>query len=193
MSAPIILHKMRCAAAALAAISLCIVLAVAHAEAVFPRIHIAERGVYRAETVQRGSPNEKGAIINTVQSARLIVSTTSILAEVGVRFGLRYSVIGPPGYSPELKLVIRFPPGGLRDPATRQILFQSEFDTAVIAGATNYWEYHFENEWEVVGGIWSFEFWHQDKKLTEQQFCVSEMKALSKPDFAAACGAGLFR
>ena len=181
------------ARAALAALSFYYFLAAAQAEAIFPRVQIVERGIYRAETVLRADPSKKGVVVNTVQSPRLIASTTLILAEVGVRFGLRYIAVASPGHNPELKLVIRFPPGGLRDVVTGQILFQSELNTAGIAGVTHYWEYHLEHGWEVVSGIWTFEFWHQGKKLAEQQFCVQKMKSMLNPDLAMGCGFGLFR
>ena len=185
-------HNMSCAVTVVALL-LHIVPVEARADSLQPRIQIAERGIYRADTVQRGSPNEKGIIVNTVQSARLIANTTSILAGVGVRFGLRYTVVGPLDYNPELKLVIKFPPGGLRDPATRHILFQSEFSMTVAPDTTNYWEYHFENDWELLGGLWTFEFWHKARKVAEQRFCVREARTVSKPEFMTSCGSGLVR
>lgn len=146
----------------------------ANAQAPIERVHIIEHGVYRAETVKRQDAAKGGMIINTVQNPRLISNTTTILAAVGVRFGLRYTTTA----STELRLVIRFPPGGLRDPVTQQVSFQSEFTVVSAPRATNYWEYHFEHDWEVAPGQWIFEFWLNDKKLVEQRFCVYELNNL---------------
>jgi hypothetical protein len=152
------------------------------------RIHILERGVYRAETIQRRDAARDGGATNIVQNPQLISNTATILGAVGVRFGLRYTATVS---NTELKLVIRFPPGGLRDPATQRITFQSEFTVVTSAGATNYWEYHFENDWEVAAGVWTFEFWYRDKKLAEQRFCVHEIGARLTPDVMTNCGLGL--
>ena len=142
------------------------------------RIHIIERGIYRAETVSRDQSTGQRGIINTVQNAQLINATESVMGQVGVRFGLRYIAVGADGEA-RLNLVIGFPPSGLRDPATGQTYFQSEFIVRPAAGASNYWEYHFEYDWEVVAGTWTFEFWFGGRKLAEQRFCVSHPNDLS--------------
>lgn len=140
------------------------------------RIHVVERGIYRADTINRTDAPGTTGVINKVQNPRLISSTATVLAQVGVRFGLRYVPLGATGTDVRLKLVITFPPGGLRNPGTGQVAFQSELMVTVPTGATHYWEYNLENEWEVVAGVWTFEFWQHDRKLGEQRFCVHDLK-----------------
>ncbi len=144
------------------------------------KVHIVERGTYRAETVARTNTPGTTGLINTVQNAELIHSTTSIPGIVGVRFGMRYVVTSDPasGAVP-LRLVIRFPPTGLRNPATGEMFFQNEHNVSVPTGARLYWEYHFEHQWEVAEGIWQFEFWEGSKRLGEQRFCVYDPSRLS--------------
>ena len=137
------------------------------------RIHIIDRGIYRAETVARDERSEEEGAFNTVRNAHLINDTTAIVGRVGVRFGLRYTAASADGNT-ELKLITIFPAPGLRDPATGKVSFQSEFTVRPAPGAVHYWEYHFENEWEVVAGLWIFEFWLDRRKLAEQRFCVSD-------------------
>lgn len=144
------------------------------------RIHIVDRGIYRAETVARDERSREGGVLNVVKNAHLINDTTAIIGRVGVRFGLRYTVAGVAGNT-ELKLVINFPARGLRDPATGKVSFQSEFTVRPAAGAVHYWEYHFENDWEVVAGLWIFEFWTDRRKLAEQRFCVSNADLKTSP------------
>lgn len=136
-------------------------------------LQVVERGIYRAETVgQRSVPGTTG-VINTVRNARLISSTTRIPAALGVRFGVRYVVSGgPPGSAVPLRLLISFPPGGLRNPVSGQRIPQNEHILSVPPGVTLYWEYQFENQWEIVPGVWHFEFWSGESKLAEQRFCV---------------------
>jgi hypothetical protein len=143
------------------------------------KIVVVEKGIYRAETVnQREMPGTTG-IINTVQNAKLIVNTTNILARVGVRFGLRYLAVGPPnGRSVALRLMTYFPATGLRNPDTRQTFFHSEHNVIIQIGATRYREYHFEHDWEIVPGLWSFQFWSANRKLVEQRFCVYEPRKM---------------
>lgn len=144
------------------------------------RIQILETGIYRSETIKRTDAPGTTGVINTVQNPRLINNTTTVPGLVGVRFGLRYIPLGDAtGSNAPLKLVITFPPAGLRNPDTRQLLFRSENMVSVPIGASLYWEYHFENEWEIVSGLWSFEFWHHGTKLTEQRFCVYGLRSQS--------------
>jgi hypothetical protein len=112
------------------------------------RIDILERGTYRAETLARIPTPGTTGVINTVRNARLISSSTSIPGALGVRFCLRYLLRGQSAALVHLRLVIVFPPGGLRNPTTGQTFFTSEHTVSVSAVASFYWEYHFENQWE---------------------------------------------
>jgi hypothetical protein len=136
-------------------------------------VHILERGTYRADITARSKKPGTTGFFNTVKNAQLISSTTSVPGLVGVRFGVRYVVISDTsGVKLPLRLVIRFPPGGLRNPITGELFLHSEHDMLVATGAKSYWEYLFENEWEIAEGIWQFEFWDGSNKLSEQRFCV---------------------
>jgi len=154
-------------------------------------VQIVERGIYRAETVKKtDTPGTTGAI-NTVQNVRLITNTTSVVGHIGVRFGLRYIVQGPMS-DVDVKLVINFPLAGLRNPQTQEVFFHSEYIIAVPTGVARYWEYQFEYEWEIVPGLWHFQFWHRDQKLGEQRFCVHEwIGPRSTLALPKECGFGL--
>lgn len=145
-------------------------------------IKILERGVYRAETISRKPTPGTTGIINTVQNPQLISSTTTVIGRVGVRFGLRYSLMGAERSSEKvLKLVVVFPLSGLRNPETGQIHYHNDHELTVRAGVALYWEYHFENEWEIADGAWTFEFWDRNKKIGQQRFCVHRENPNSMP------------
>jgi hypothetical protein len=148
----------------------------AHAQtALINQVQIIEKGIYRSTTTRRSDvPNTTG-VVNTVEDVQLVTGTTTVFGSVGTRFGLRYVATGGPGAEAELKYVIRFPPGGLRNPAAGEVIFQSEQSAVVPLGVPLYWEYHLENDWEIVPGLWTFEFWHGGQKLGEQRFCVHEL------------------
>jgi hypothetical protein len=148
----------------------------AHApDDVVSKVEVIEKGIYRSITTRRADQPGTTGIVNTVEGVQLMSSTTTVFGRVGVRFGLRYVAMGGPGAEAELKYVITFPPDGLRNPSTGQMMFQSEHSGVVPLGVPLYWEYHLESDWEVVPGLWTFEFWHSEHKVGEQQFCVYEL------------------
>lgn len=120
--------------AALVAILLSASVVDVRARRAMPTIRIIEKGVYQAETIaQRVAPKSTG-FVNCVKNIRLISNTTTVFAELGVRFGLRYEVLDTTVQHAPLKLIVRFPPAGLRDPQTRQTLFESEYTDHIPRG-----------------------------------------------------------
>lgn len=139
------------------------------------RVVILERGIYQAHAVD--SYRQPGALgaINRLRDIRLVRGTTNIPARRSTRFGLRYVLEGSPrGAAVEIKLVTRFPEGGLREPDSDRSRLKSEYVLPVEIGKRNYREFHLYEDWEFVPGVWIFEFWHGDRKLGEQAFCVFE-------------------
>jgi protein-S-isoprenylcysteine O-methyltransferase Ste14 len=153
-------------------------------------IRVLDRGIYQAETIGRTPKAGTTGLVNTVQNPRLISSTTTVIGQVGLRFGLRYSLVS--NAQKTLRLVIVFPPAGLRNPQTGHTHFQTESEIAVPAGVVLYWEYHFENEWEIAEGIWRFEFWEGTEKLGQQRFCVHRLDGRTPaPGAPRACASDL--
>jgi hypothetical protein len=138
-------------------------------------VKIIERGVYRAETVSRTITKEATGVLNTVANPQLISEGPVVYGNLGVRFGIRYVVSGTATTDVDLRFVIRFPPAGLRDPKGRRYSV-SEQSMSVQAGAAYYWEYHLENDWEIVPGAWHFEIWSNANKLAQQTFCVIDAR-----------------
>jgi len=137
-----------------------------------PVINIIEKGVYRAETTGRTITHEATGVLNTVKDVRLITSTNVVYARLGARFGLRYVLAGTSSPEAALKLVITFPAGGLHDPVSGVHYAESAQVRTVPSGVAGYWEYQFENGWEIVPGLWVFEFWLDANRLASQAFCV---------------------
>lgn len=137
-------------------------------------VRIVEKGVYRAETTTQTITKDATGIINTVQNVRLISDTAVVYGKIGVRFGVRY-VLSSMAPSLNMKFVVKFPAPGLHAPATDSRYAESAHAQTVQTGMTNYWEYSFDNNWEIVPGLWEFEFWADSKKLTSQVFCVIDI------------------
>lgn len=141
-----------------------------------PRIDelvILERGIYRAETVGPSHYVGTAGPIHTVDRVKLLANTTSIPAHRFTRFGVRYLVKGEPnGALVELRMVTRFPEDGVLDPHTNRRYVAHEYRLPVRIGVAAYREFNLDQEWERIGGEWTFEFWAGERKLREQLFCL---------------------
>lgn len=137
------------------------------------RIDIGEYGIFTADTTN--TTLAPGAVVthSTVQNIRLAATTRTIPAQLGVRFGFRYTVVGAPvGTKVQLHRVTIFPAPGLTDPATQKSATRSEYDIHPTIGTVTYTGYAFDNAWEVVPGVWTIQIWDQGRKLAEQTFTV---------------------
>jgi hypothetical protein len=141
----------------LAALLLFLVPAGVHAQAPqITRIDVREYGIYTADMTRT-------AVTRTIPAQR------------GVRFGFLFVVIGDPaGAIVPLRTVTIIPSPGLRDPSTQQVRTQNEHDANAHIGNSNFLGYSFDNNWELVPGIWTMQVWHQGRKLAEQTFKVVE-------------------
>lgn len=129
-------------------------------------IEILEVGLYEATTVAGGQP------VNVVRNPRLLRETTSVPAQLGTRFGLRY----------RLQISSRTSPVGLTFITRSPVEFFgssveefSKYSVAVKVGLLSYREFQFDHLSELIPGVWTFEFWLSGQKLGEQKFCVFEL------------------
>jgi len=138
------------------------------------RIEIVETGIYRAETALiEHAPATATGQRNILSDTRLIYSTTSIEAKLGVHFGMRYRVVGRPNQATvKLTSVTQYPGGGLKKPGTETLQTRGEHALFATIGAVNYRGYVFEHDWELVPGAWTFELWDGKRKLASQTFNV---------------------
>jgi hypothetical protein len=150
-------------------------------------VRIVEKGVYQAETVARTIVPDATGVRNSVANPRLITSATLIYAKLGVRMGLRFMAFDTQLTNVDLELVIRFPPPGLQNSSSGQRFLQAEYRVTVPINVSQYWEYHFENDWEIVPGTWEFEFWSEGKRLAAQRFCVIDTRDLNKAGSLKVC------
>ena len=134
---------------------------------------VLERGVYQAGSEPYAIAQSNTGPVTKVRNATLVHSTTTIPARRFIRFGVRYAVTGfPPGARVNIKLVTRFPEPGLWDPRTGVRHYRGEYSITTQVGAQAYREFKFDHPWEIVPGEWVFEFWHGDRLLGAQKFCV---------------------
>ena len=137
-------------------------------------VEVYEFGTYVASGSHYSHPpSAQGIKIEGHDGYTHLETTRTVAAKIGARFGFRYRVTGtqPGAYAP-LKMVWKFPPPGIvgKDPAHPVQLEVVEFeattnDNYVITMSL-------ESASDLVPGIWTFEIWSGDKKLTEQNFEV---------------------
>jgi hypothetical protein len=140
------------------------------------RIEIFEAGIYNLEIVKKiDDPTQASGARSTVTNTVLAQKTTQIPAKLGVRFGLRYRLVGAPADEVvEIKKITRFPPEGMRNPNTRETTFRNELMLSRRIGAESYTGYGFDQDFELVPGVWTIELWSGDRKLASQSFTVKK-------------------
>jgi hypothetical protein len=149
-------------------------LAAAAEEVRIKDIMFVNPGIYRARTVgQTEAPETAYGFRNVVANPTLEQLTLEIPGALGVRMGFLFAVVGEPnGATAKIDVVLHFPEPGLTDPATRRTHMSDRNALEVGLNDLGYQEYQFEDFWEIVPGIWVFEFWHNGRKLGEQRFKV---------------------
>lgn len=137
-------------------------------------IEVVDYGLYTAE-VMSAQRDAQGLLQNTSTNVRHSQTTRDVPAQIGVRFGFRFRVTGvPSGTEVRLKKIITFPPGGLRNPASPQVISRSETTLAMTVGhEAMYTAYKFDDPWELATGTWTIELWQGDRKLLSQSFRCS--------------------
>lgn len=142
-------------------------------------VHILERGIYVARTDRSRAPADG---LWPVFDVRLSKATSNIPMRRDLRFGVRYALRGTPHGRPVMiELVTRYPEPGLLDGSTGLRRTESRHQIEVSVGIPRYREFQFVEEEEFVPGIWMFEFWHGDRKLGEQHFCVWPDQGINRP------------
>lgn len=135
---------------------------------------VVEYGIFTADTTQKvADPASAMGTRNVITNIHHATTTTTIPAELGVRFGFRTLVSGAPeGAQIPVQMVLTFPPAGLRNPDTGKIVTKEQWDAAVLIGTPSYKGYNFEHPEELVPGKWTWQIWYQGRLLAEQSFTV---------------------
>lgn len=130
---------------------------------------VTEAGIYQAQ-VLTGETNAAGLKLQGLDEFKLLKSTTNVPARIGVRFGFRYEILGTPTNAPIiLTMVGKHPP--IKNATTGKIDTKDTYSLRSWIGRT-YTSNSLDEESDLVPGQWTFEVWHEGKKLCEQSFLV---------------------
>lgn len=134
------------------------------------QVEITEYGMYRA-AIMSAQRDEKGVLQSSLGEVQHIKTTVIIPAQLGVRFGIRFTPVGTPkGATVKLRKVVTFP-SPLKPNSGPPISRSVTMLTAVL-GETQYTDYGFDDPWELVTGTWVVEFWDGERKLASQTYTV---------------------
>jgi hypothetical protein len=140
-------------------------------------VTITNAGTFTGETTsapaQAGQQSPTGTV-GTEVSWHFVSGSPNVAAKVGTQFGIEFRIDGtPPGDGVTLHLALTFPPQGIRNPNTGDMLHAAKtaFPNMKI-GALSVLGYGFDNAWEIVPGVWTEQIWYQDRMLAERTFTV---------------------
>ncbi|GEM_PF-4012312 len=132
---------------------------------------VVERGRYDYAGIQpivSAAPSSSAAAVVFLQP-KLAEDTTSIKAELGAAFGLKFVVSGEPMESiAELEVRLTHPP--LLD--SLEVKTQSLWSERVKTGEPAFVAWLFEYEYERVPGDWRFEVLFKDQVIAQESFTV---------------------
>jgi hypothetical protein len=140
---------------------------------VIERIEVLDFGVYAAN---RGDcpRDERGIQRCEIAEIQHVTTTTTIPAELGLLFGVRYRVVGAPvGATAQLRRVWTPPAPGLRSPTIAEPIDRIERPFSVPIGEPKLASYRFDDEWELVPGLWRVELWDGERLLLSSEFTVT--------------------
>lgn len=151
------------------------------------KVVVQQHGIYQASTSGLSAANGTLGPVRRVSNAILLHSTTAIPVLKSTRFGFRYLILGWRSGIVELTLITKFPSSGLLNPHSGARHFENRYVVNRVVGEIGYRDYYLDEDWEMVPGRWSFEFWHQGRKIGEQEFCLFEPSvAQTKPNESPA-------
>lgn len=161
---------------ALAALALLAVGGASAQQGKLERLEVIQSGLYTASIARRdsspGTPTGKASIVG---NPTFYSDETRVPAQLGIRFGFQYRLIGsPPGREARLRGVWHIPAPGITNPVNGNTYRESARDFTALIGDTQIHGYGFDQPWEIVEGEWILEIWHNERLLASRSFVVGK-------------------
>ena len=144
-------------------------------------ITITHAGAYTAETksapAQSGQESPTGTV-GTDTNWHFESDFDRCTRQGRRQFGVEFRIDGEPREdSVTLYLTLMFPPQGMHNPNTGKTMHTAKiaFPNMKI-GALCVVGYGFDNEWEIVPGVWTEQIWYQDHMLAERSFTIGKVE-----------------
>ncbi len=146
-------------------------------------VDILNYGIYSAEvTSSSRAPSVAIGKLDWASNIRIVKTTSTIEAKLGLRFGFDYRPIGEPnGSIAAVTIVTIFPAPGLKNADTGATFARDSVKLDVGIGEPTTYFYTFEKDWELVCGQWQFQVWYDGNKLAQQNFEVVSPRCSPTP------------
>jgi len=155
-----------------AAIALLLSIGLAQAQTV-RKVEIYEYGTYSSSPDIELGVTRQGMPYGGLDYIDLVDMTDTVIAQLGVKFGFRYRLVGPPeGTAVPLKMVMRYPSPGIMAEGAKRPFTDDDYTVVQYVGDDLFRTWTFTERTDLVPGIWTFEIWHGKKKLAEKKFKV---------------------
>ena len=117
-------------------------------------VNIVDFGLYTVRVGKTVSaPASAFGAEDYLTGVKHLQSKTTISASVGTSFGFRFRVVGKGNGIARLRIVVRFPNPGIRNPKTGEIRQTEAHFDAVKINAVGFSGYAIDEDWEIVPGI----------------------------------------
>jgi len=142
-------------------------------------ITVTSAGTYTAQTTStpaRSGQQTPTGTVGTAADWHFLSDSTDVPGKAGTQFGIEFRLEGTPAGDPvTLYAAFTFPPPGIRNPNTGEVMHAAKiaFPNLKI-GTLCLLGYGFDNAWEIVPGVWTEQIWYQDRMLAERSFTVSK-------------------
>ena len=115
-----------------------------------------------------------GGIEQVSSSNDYVLRTTDTIPVcLGTRFGILYRITGEPvGAAVNLVAINKFPAPGLAVPGVAAPVHEDRYGHTSRIGSQGFSWYEFDNQWEMVPGIWTLEIWSGNQRLASHVFNV---------------------
>jgi hypothetical protein len=136
-------------------------------------LDIIKFGIFKAELISKEeAPGAAAGRKNIIKNVVLVEQTANIPAYVGTRFGFEFIIKGRPA-GDKVDLTYKYFHPLITNPQTGKLFTSQEITSKnkEIGKATSI-SYTFDYPWEMVPGEWTFQIFHNDKKMAEKSFYI---------------------
>ncbi|MGV7213769.1 DUF3859 domain-containing protein [Bradyrhizobium sp. UFLA05-112] len=135
---------------------------------------IPQFGIYEARVL--AADKSAGPPSGTIDRVawQFTLSTTTVPARKGIRFGYEYRLTGKPdGALVPVRSITIFPSGGVRSPRTGEVFSRGDVTERWAIGSTVLHGYSLDEDWEAVPGTWVLQTWVGEQKVAEMEFTLT--------------------
>ena len=131
-----------------------------------------EHGLYQVEV--SGKQKEENTLTqssNIVSKKKLLLTTDTVVADIGKTFGVEFSVNTANTVIIPLKCVWVFPKP-MKNPFTGKVYLTSETEYPFITNQSSFQAYTLDYDYEFVEGLWGFKLFYNDVEIYSHYFRV---------------------